>query len=240
MGAVGEESLRSPVLDVLTDVANVVTLAALFFDVGAVAAVLSHAVPQYHMAFAFLMLSAIADWFDGYIARKMANSRSTFIKAVGFQLDSLVDVANFAIVPSIIFVRCALRASVLFFDPNRLCEFSTTSFVLSAGYMSAVVVRLACFNVGMGGDGAHYRGYPVDTNAILMSLAGLLLPVFGPASVVAIAAVGASLLLSAVANLSLSLRVRKVGADGGPAFWSVISLLSLLALLHSAIAIAQA
>ena len=86
----------------------------------------------------FIVFAGTLDMLDGRIAR-FTRTGSKF----GAELDSLVDAISFGVAPGLIMYR------LYFADTNW-------SWILSYVYVTAVVVRLARFNVEQGGEAKRY------------------------------------------------------------------------------------
>jgi CDP-diacylglycerol--serine O-phosphatidyltransferase len=91
----------------------------------------------------FIMFAGALDMLDGSVAR-FTRTGSAF----GAELDSLVDAISFGVAPGFILFE-------LFFSDTQW------SWVLSFVYVTAVVVRLARFNIEQGGEAKRYfHGLP--------------------------------------------------------------------------------
>lgn len=91
----------------------------------------------------FIVFAATLDMLDGSVAR-FTRTGSKF----GAELDSLVDAISFGVAPGFIMYQ-------LFFDDTQW------SWILSFVYITAVVVRLARFNVEQGGEAKRiFHGLP--------------------------------------------------------------------------------
>lgn len=106
----------------------------------------------------FIVFAAILDTLDGRIAR-FTRTGSSF----GAELDSLVDAISFGVAPAFILYQLYLADSAW-------------GWTLSFVYITAVVLRLARFNVEQGGEAkSHFHGLPSPT-------AGMILATFYPFS----------------------------------------------------------
>ena len=131
------------------------TLGNLFFGIYAIVAATRG---DYDWAGWFIVIAGILDMLDGRIAR-FTRTGSAF----GAELDSLVDAISFGVAPSVIMYE-------IFFTDGAWSW--TVSFV----YVTAVVVRLARFNVEQAGRAKRYfLGLPSPT-------AGLILATYHPFS----------------------------------------------------------
>jgi CDP-diacylglycerol--serine O-phosphatidyltransferase len=106
----------------------------------------------------FIVFAAILDLADGRIAR-FTRTGSDF----GAELDSLVDAVSFGVAPAFILYQLYLSDSAW-------------GWILAFAYVTAVVLRLARFNVEQGGEAkTHFHGLPSPT-------AGMILATFYPFS----------------------------------------------------------
>ena len=104
------------------------------------------------------------DWSDGRIARRL-NGRTAEQRAVGAQLDSLIDIVSFSVVPALLLLSLG-RFSV-WFVPGAFV-------VLATG-----AIRLSYFNVfGLLGK-ATYPGSSLDNNVLVVALLFLVEPLVG-------------------------------------------------------------
>ena len=106
----------------------------------------------------FIVFAAVLDLADGRIAR-FTRTGSDF----GAELDSLVDAISFGVAPAFILYQLYLSDTAW-------------GWILSFAYITAVVLRLARFNVEQGGEAkTHFHGLPSPT-------AGMILATFYPFS----------------------------------------------------------
>jgi len=106
----------------------------------------------------YIIFAAILDLADGRIAR-FTRTGSDF----GAELDSLVDAISFGVAPAFILYQLYLSETAW-------------GWILSFAYVTAIVLRLARFNVEQGGEAkAHFHGLPSPT-------AGMILATFYPFS----------------------------------------------------------
>ena len=129
------------------------TLGNLFFGIYAIVAASRG---DYMWAGWCIMFAGTLDMLDGTVAR-FTRTGSRF----GAELDSLVDAISFGVAPSFILYR-------IFFADTQW------SWILSFVYVTAVVVRLARFNIEQGGEAKRYfHGLPSPA-------AGMTLAAFYP------------------------------------------------------------
>lgn len=125
------------------------TLGNLFFGVYAVVAALRG---DFAWAGWFIVFAASLDLLDGRVAR-FTRTGSAF----GAELDSLVDAVSFGTAPALIMI-------LLYFSD------AGWSWVLGFVYVTAVVVRLARFNVEQGGEAKrHFHGLPSPTAGMILA-----------------------------------------------------------------------
>ncbi len=116
------------------------TLGNLFFGIYAIVAASRN---DFVWAGWFIVFAATLDMLDGSVAR-FTRTGSKF----GAELDSLVDAISFGVAPGFIMYQ------LFFFDTQW-------SWILSFVYVTAVVVRLARFNVEQGGEAKRiFHGLP--------------------------------------------------------------------------------
>jgi len=142
-------SYRGSIFAHAADLANACTLAGLFCGVlgiyFAMRGVFSAAVIA-------LLWATFFDWFDGPIARRM-KGRTTELRALGGQLDSLVDIVSSGVGPAILLLSIG--------------EFSPWFIPGAFALVAAGVLRLSYFNVFGLEDDSTYLGLPIDHNVIL-------------------------------------------------------------------------
>jgi CDP-diacylglycerol---serine O-phosphatidyltransferase len=125
------------------------TLGNLFFGVYALVAASRG---DFIWAAWFIVFAAVLDMLDGRIARFTATG-SRF----GAELDSLVDAISFGVAPAF------LTYQIFFAD-------QPWSWLLSFVYISAVVLRLARFNVEQGGEAKrNFHGLPSPTAGMILA-----------------------------------------------------------------------
>lgn len=104
------------------------------------------------MASMFIFLSAILDFFDGRIARRL-KVNSEF----GVELDSLADIVSFGVAPAILFYSLATPS-----------PFTTIAFML---FPTMGALRLAKFNIKP--TIGHFIGLPIPAAGISMATMGM-------------------------------------------------------------------
>lgn len=143
------------------DLPNLCSLAGL---ASAALAVYFAIVGVFAAAMIALIWAVVLDWLDGRIARGIPD-RTAEQRAFGAQLDSLIDMVSFAVVPAVLLL--SVGGFSYWFLPGALV-------CLAAG-----AVRLSYFNVFGLDEGASYRGMALDNNAILLVALFALQPILG-------------------------------------------------------------
>ena len=125
------------------------TLGNLFFGIYAIVAASRG---DFTWAGWFVIIAGVLDMLDGRVAR-FTRTGSAF----GAELDSLVDAISFGVAPGYIMYE------LFFLD-------GTWSWTLAWVYITAVVVRLARFNVEQGGEAKrHFNGLPSPTAGMTLA-----------------------------------------------------------------------
>jgi len=125
------------------------------------------------------------DWMDGLIASKMTN-RTEDDRALGGQLDSLIDIVSFGVLPAIILLSYT--------------NYNLWSILVGFAIIAGCAIRLSYFNVyGLTG-GKTYTGLAVDYNGLIVSFAFLFESFFNKASF----SIGLTILLMVVVILNLT------------------------------------
>lgn len=142
-----------------------------------------------------LVWAVAFDWLDGRVARSLPN-RTAEQRDFGANLDSLIDVVSFGVVPAIVLLAVG--------------DFSPWLLVPAVGVLGAAVIRLSYFNVfGLVG-GSTYRGLALDNNAMILVALFAMRPAI-PTSVFMAVLIVVLLILSAL-NVS-TLRTPKLGGS---------------------------
>lgn len=140
--------------------ANLITLVNLSFGGFAILASISD---QLNLSLLFIFIAALADRFDGMIARKF-NSESD----LGKQLDSMSDIISFGVAPALLIYQSVLV------DVGAPGMFTTVFYIACGAF------RLARFNITE--SKGYFTGLPITAAGCLATLAYLgieaLPPVF--------------------------------------------------------------
>jgi len=114
-----------------------------------------------------VLWAVLFDWYDGIIARKM-KGRTKIQGVFGAQLDSMIDIVSFGILPAIILLSYG----------NYNIWFLPGAFVIVA----ASAIRLTYFNVYGLIDSKTYKGFPLDNNVLILALVFLFEGFFTPST----------------------------------------------------------
>jgi len=114
-----------------------------------------------------VLWAVLFDWYDGIIARKM-KGRTKVQGDFGAQLDSMIDIVSFGILPAIILLSYG----------NYNIWFLPGAFVIVA----ASAIRLTYFNVYGLIDSKTYKGFPLDNNVLILALIFLFEGFFTPST----------------------------------------------------------
>ena len=114
-----------------------------------------------------VLWAVLFDWYDGIIARKM-KGRTKVQGDFGAQLDSIIDIVSFGILPAIILLSYG----------NYNIWFLPGAFVIVA----TSAIRLAYFNVYGLIDSKTYKGFPLDNNVLILALVFLFEGFFTPST----------------------------------------------------------
>jgi CDP-diacylglycerol--serine O-phosphatidyltransferase len=138
--------------DFIVDLPNICTLVGLM---SAVAGIYFAIQGDIYFAVIGGVWAVVFDWLDGLIASKM-KKRTDKHRAFGAQLDSLIDIVSFGVLPAIILLSYAN------FNPWYL----PGAFAI----IGACAIRLSYFNIYGLSAGKTYTGLPVDNNGLIVSL----------------------------------------------------------------------
>ncbi len=101
-----------------------------------------------------VLWAVLFDWYDGIIARKM-KGRTKIQGEFGGQLDSMIDIVSFGILPAILLLSYG----------NYNMWFIPGAFIIVA----TSAIRLSYFNVFGLIDSKTYRGMPLDNNVLILA-----------------------------------------------------------------------
>jgi CDP-diacylglycerol--serine O-phosphatidyltransferase len=140
------------ILSFANDLANLCSLAGLL---SAVLAIYFAMVGNFPAAMIGLAWSVFFDWSDGNIARRM-KGRTDKQRSFGSQLDSLIDIVSFGVLPAVVLLSYGN------FSPWLM----PGAFIIVA----AGVLRLSYFNVYGLVDKSSFQGLAIDNNGIFLIL----------------------------------------------------------------------
>jgi len=156
-----EQPSQQPAMHVfIQDLPNIVTLAGLLCAVIGIYYAISGNFPA---AVIGLIWAVLFDWSDGMIARRM-KGRTDEYKAFGKQLDSLIDIVSFGVLPAILLLSYG--------------EFSPLFLPGAFAIVAASAIRLSYFNVFGMIDDSTYMGLAVDNGGIILAFVFLFDSIF--------------------------------------------------------------
>jgi len=132
-----------------------------------------------------VLWAVLFDWYDGIIARRL-KGRTKVQGEFGAQLDSMIDIVSFGILPAIVLLSYGHYN--IWFLPG--------AFVIVA----ASAIRLTYFNVYGLIDSKTYKGFPLDNNVLILAFVFLFESLFMPSTFAII--IYALLVLLSALNLS--------------------------------------
>ena len=145
------QPMRPTIIGFALDLPNICSLAGLFCALLGIYYAIRGVFPA---AMIGILWAVVFDWFDGVIARRLSG-RTASQRAVGAQLDSLIDVVSFSVCPAIVLLSYSQYSPL--FIPGAFA-------ILSTG-----VLRLSYFNVFGLVDGSTYMGLALDNNVLVLA-----------------------------------------------------------------------
>jgi CDP-diacylglycerol--serine O-phosphatidyltransferase len=143
---------RASILGFLKDRANLITMLGL---VSSVIGIYFAIKGSFEAAMIALLWAILCDWMDGPVARR-TKGRDKSLGEFGAELDSLVDIVSFGVLPAIVLLSYG--------------EFSPWFLPGAIALIAAGVIRLAYFDVfGLEG-GSTYVGLSLDINSFAFTL----------------------------------------------------------------------
>ena len=146
-----QQSHQTGMLAFARDLPNICSLAGLL---SAILGIYYAVLGNFPVAIIGMIWSVIFDWYDGIIARRM-KGRTDEYRAFGGQLDSLIDIVSFGILPAVFLLSYGE------FSP----WFLPGAFVI----VTSSAIRLSYFNVFGLIDDSTYMGLALDNNVIILS-----------------------------------------------------------------------
>lgn len=144
------------ILSFVKDLPNLCSLTGLFCAVLAIYFAILGVFPA---AMIGLIWAVFFDWCDGIIAKRM-KGRTQEQRSFGGQLDSLIDIVSFGVLPAVLLLSYG----------------AYSPWLLPGAYLivAAIAIRLSYFNVFGLNDDSTYMGLAADNNGIIFSLVFLL------------------------------------------------------------------
>ena len=142
---------------------NILTLANLMAGVLAIVATLNY--HDYETALWLIVVAAIFDFFDGFVARLLHQQ-----SPLGVQLDSLADDVTFGVAPALVMFDLYRGAEARWVDKEVVMQWLGLVVLLIAAFS---VLRLAKFNIDTT-QSTEFEGLPTPANALLIISLALL------------------------------------------------------------------
>ena len=145
------DSHQVGMLSFIKDLPNIISLLGLLCAVFGI----YFAIEGIFLASVIAVLWAVLfDWFDGIIARKI-KGRTKEQEVFGAQLDSMIDIVSFGILPAILLLSYGNYS--LWFMPGAFIIIATS------------VIRLSYFNIYGLIDSKTYIGFALDNNVLILA-----------------------------------------------------------------------
>lgn len=149
-GREAQTGVQPTIISYVNDLPNLCSLCGLACTISAI---YFSVLGIYSAAMIGMIWAVSFDWADGLIARRL-KTRPAYSQTFGMQLDSLIDVVNYGVVPAILLLSYGK------FDPI----FLPIAFFLVA----ASAFRLSYFNTFGLSDDSKYTGLALDNNSIVL------------------------------------------------------------------------
>jgi CDP-diacylglycerol---serine O-phosphatidyltransferase len=176
----------------------------------------------------YVVIAAILDFLDGFVAR-MVNAHSE----LGKQLDSLADMVTFGVVPGIILFHLMLKSNYFILYEDRMIYRVFKYYMFIVTIFSCL--RLGRFNIDAR-QTSYFIGLPTPANTLLiLSIAlvvhynkfGLHLYILNPWVLAGIASLSAALLVAELPLFSLKFKNLRFADNKGQFILLIISLVLL-------------
>lgn len=148
------EAIDQTVRKLKAQTANILTLFNLSLGGFAIISIMHD---QLHLSLLLIFLAALADRFDGMIARKF-NIESD----LGKQLDSMCDIVSFGVAPALLLYE------------GILIEFGAPGAAFTILYLACGALRLARFNISE--NNGYFTGVPITAAGCIATLSFLASP----------------------------------------------------------------
>jgi phosphatidylserine synthase len=157
-----------------------------------------------------VLWAVLFDWYDGIIARNLKN-RTDVQGKFGAQLDSMIDIVSFGILPAIILLSYG----------HYNFWYLPGAFVIIA----ASAIRLTYFNIYGLIDTKTYKGFPLDNNVLILAFVFLFESLFEHVTFSILIYIG--LMVLSVLNLS-SIPTPKFGGKWVYALVAYVLLMTII------------
>jgi len=148
----------STVLSFAKDLPNLCSLTGLLCTVFAIYFAI---IGNFPAAMIGLLWATFFDWGDGLIARRMKNRTKTQGE-FGGQLDSLIDIVTYAVLPAIVLLSYGEFSP--WFVPGAFC------------ILAAAALRLSYYNVFGLTESSAYQGLAMDNNGLILAMLFVIEP----------------------------------------------------------------
>ena len=147
----------------LFTVANMLTLGNLL--AGVLALIFTLRYHAYETAFWLIIIAAVCDFLDGFVARLMGQS-----SPLGVQLDSLADDVTFGVVPAVVMYDIYCSTTSYYGLNEQWMGYASYVVLIIAAFS---VLRLAKFNIDTT-QATEFCGLPTPANALMLLSLGVL------------------------------------------------------------------
>jgi len=215
----------SPIFVAMRHLPNLMTLANLFCGCLAITSIFNG---ELTMASNFILIAALLDFGDGFVARKF-----NAFSELGKQLDSLADMVSFGLVPGLMLYTLYIIGLPKF---NMQSE-----WMLMGQYFMFIVtifscLRLAIFNIDTR-QSNHFIGLPTPGNTLMIisfpyilsgDVLGLGTMINHPYFLIVFAAISAYLLVAEIPLFALKFKSFSWELNKGPYLLLIVSALAIL------------
>ncbi|MGE7601139.1 CDP-diacylglycerol--serine O-phosphatidyltransferase [Peribacillus sp. NPDC097675] len=153
------QALDQTIKKLKNQTANIITLMNLSLGGFAIIAVLHG---QLNFSLLLIFLAALADRFDGMVARKFSIESE-----LGKELDSMCDIISFGVAPALLLYQ------------GILIEFGAPGTFVTVLYIGCGAFRLARFNISE--NNGYFTGVPITVAGCVATFSYLAIPYFHPA-----------------------------------------------------------
>lgn len=146
--------IDSTIKKVKSNLANILTLVNISFGG---AAIIACTQGQLHVSLFLIFIAALADRFDGMVARKLQIESE-----IGKQLDSMSDIISFGVAPALLIYQ------------GILVDFGYPGIFFTILYMICGAYRLARFNISE--SNGYFTGLPITAAGCVLTISYLAYP----------------------------------------------------------------